>query len=121
MQGAAQIKSDLEQVKLDLEALDALRDLSSPRALVIRNGLPKRIAGREVVRGDIMMLAEGDYFRYNRLVSEYNTWVGDYNQDLEVYQKISDEYSRLAEHYNYIISHEHDREGTYRYLFGEQW
>ncbi|HNB03550.1 MAG TPA: hypothetical protein PLV88_04590 [Methanoregulaceae archaeon] len=68
-----------------------------------------------------MMLAEGDYFRYNRLVSEYNTWVGDYNQDLEVYQKISDEYSRLAEHYNYIISHEHDREGTYRYLFGEQW
>ena len=68
-----------------------------------------------------MMLAEGDYFRYNRLVSEYNTKVGDYNQDLEAYQKISDEYTRLAERYNYIISHEHDREGTYRYLFGEQW
>jgi Ca2+-transporting ATPase len=41
-------------------ALDALRDLSSPRALVIRDGQQKRIAGREVVRGDLMMLAEGD-------------------------------------------------------------
>ncbi len=41
-------------------ALDALRDLSSPRALVIRDGEQKRIAGREVVRGDIVVLAEGD-------------------------------------------------------------
>ena len=41
-------------------ALEALRDLSSPRALVIRDGQQKRIAGREVVRGDIMLLAEGD-------------------------------------------------------------
>ncbi len=41
-------------------ALDALRDLSSPRALVIRDGVQKRIAGREVARGDIVMLAEGD-------------------------------------------------------------
>lgn len=55
------------------------------------------------------MLAEGDYFRYNQMVSEYNARVR-YNQDLEAYQAISDEYSRLAERYNYIISHEHDRE-----------
>jgi Ca2+-transporting ATPase len=41
-------------------ALEALRDLSSPRALVIRNGERVRIAGREVVRGDIMFLTEGD-------------------------------------------------------------
>jgi Ca2+-transporting ATPase len=41
-------------------ALEALRDLSSPRALVIRGGQQKRIPGREVVRGDIIMLAEGD-------------------------------------------------------------
>ncbi|HYK15833.1 MAG TPA: cation-translocating P-type ATPase, partial [Burkholderiales bacterium] len=41
-------------------ALEALRDLSSPRALVLRDGVLKRIAGREVVRGDIMMLKEGD-------------------------------------------------------------
>jgi len=41
-------------------ALEALRDLSSPRALVIRDGQPKRVPGREVVRGDIVVLAEGD-------------------------------------------------------------
>src|SRR5450830_490388 len=41
-------------------ALDALRDLSSPRALVIRDGKQQRIAGREVVREDIILLSEGD-------------------------------------------------------------
>jgi len=40
--------------------LEALRDLTSPRALVIRGGERKRIAGREVVRGDFVVLAEGD-------------------------------------------------------------
>jgi Ca2+-transporting ATPase len=40
--------------------LNALRDLSSPRALVIREGQALRIAGREVVRGDLLLLAEGD-------------------------------------------------------------
>jgi Ca2+-transporting ATPase len=42
------------------KALDALRDLSSPRALVIRGGEKLRIAGREVVRDDIVLIAEGD-------------------------------------------------------------
>jgi Ca2+-transporting ATPase len=41
-------------------ALEALRDLSSPRALVIRDGKQQRIAGREVVREDIILLSEGD-------------------------------------------------------------
>ena len=41
-------------------ALEALRDLSSPRALVIRGGQQMRIAGREVVRGDVVILSEGD-------------------------------------------------------------
>jgi Ca2+-transporting ATPase len=40
--------------------LEALRDLTSPRALVIRDGERKRIAGREVARGDVVVLAEGD-------------------------------------------------------------
>ncbi|MEO8144283.1 MAG: cation-translocating P-type ATPase [Betaproteobacteria bacterium] len=40
--------------------LEALRDLTSPRALVIRDGERRRIAGREVVRGDFIVLAEGD-------------------------------------------------------------
>jgi len=41
-------------------ALEALRDLSSPRAMVLRDGARKRIAGRDVVRGDLLILAEGD-------------------------------------------------------------
>jgi Ca2+-transporting ATPase len=40
--------------------LEALRDLTSPRALVIRGGERKRIAGRDVVRGDLVILSEGD-------------------------------------------------------------
>lgn len=41
-------------------ALEALRDLSSPRALVIREGQQRRIPGREVVPGDILVVVEGD-------------------------------------------------------------
>jgi P-type Ca2+ transporter type 2C len=41
-------------------ALEALRNLSSPRALVIRDSEQKRIPGREVVCGDMLILAEGD-------------------------------------------------------------
>jgi len=41
-------------------ALEALKNLTSPRALVIRDGSERRIAGREVVRGDTIVLAEGD-------------------------------------------------------------
>jgi P-type Ca2+ transporter type 2C len=41
-------------------AIEALRDLTSPRALVIRDGRPQRVAGRDVVRGDLLKLSEGD-------------------------------------------------------------
>jgi Ca2+-transporting ATPase len=41
-------------------ALDALRDLSSPRALVVRDGAVTRVAGRDVVCGDVVLLREGD-------------------------------------------------------------
>ena len=40
--------------------LESLRDLTSPRALVVRDGMEKRIAGVDVVRGDLVILAEGD-------------------------------------------------------------
>ncbi|MEN6342166.1 MAG: cation-translocating P-type ATPase [Methanospirillum sp.] len=41
-------------------ALEALRSLASPRALVVRDGAPKRIPGREVVEGDLLVVSEGD-------------------------------------------------------------
>ncbi|WP_345971418.1 cation-translocating P-type ATPase [Sulfurimonas sp. HSL1-6] len=40
--------------------LEALRDMTSPRALVVRGGGQQRIPGREVVRGDMLVLVEGD-------------------------------------------------------------
>jgi Ca2+-transporting ATPase len=42
------------------KAVEALKKLSSPRALVIRDGKETRIAGREVVPNDIILLNEGD-------------------------------------------------------------
>ena len=51
---------DLYQQNKTERALEALRDLSSPRALAIRDGVRTRIAGRDVVCGDIVILTEGD-------------------------------------------------------------
>ena len=50
----------LYQERKTERALEALRDLSSPRALVIRGGERIRIAGRDVVPDDVVVLAEGD-------------------------------------------------------------
>nr|WP_240523312.1 cation-translocating P-type ATPase [Polaromonas sp. AER18D-145] len=50
----------LVQERKTQRALESLRDLSAPRALVIRDGQEQRIAGREVVLGDLLVLHEGD-------------------------------------------------------------
>ncbi|MCX6833647.1 MAG: cation-transporting P-type ATPase, partial [candidate division Zixibacteria bacterium] len=50
----------LYQERKTERALEALRDLTSPRASVIRGGEQRRIAGREVVTGDVVILHEGD-------------------------------------------------------------
>ncbi len=41
-------------------ALQSLKEMASPRVLVIREGKEIRISGREVVPGDLMVLSEGD-------------------------------------------------------------
>ncbi|MDO8350998.1 MAG: cation-translocating P-type ATPase [Gallionella sp.] len=48
------------QAQKSERVLEALRDLSSPRARVVRDGRQQRIAGREVVPGDLLLLGEGD-------------------------------------------------------------
>ena len=50
----------LYQARKTENALAALRDLSAPRALVVRDGEHVRIPGVEVVEGDVVILAEGD-------------------------------------------------------------
>jgi len=58
-------------------ALEALRDLSSPRALVIRDGEQKRIAGREVVVDDIMVLREGDRIPADAVLMDTSNFMVD--------------------------------------------
>jgi len=50
----------LVQERKTQRALESLRDLSAPRALVIRDGQEQRIEGQSVVRGDLLVLHEGD-------------------------------------------------------------
>ncbi|NTW22578.1 cation-translocating P-type ATPase [Candidatus Falkowbacteria bacterium] len=57
------------------KALQSLKDLSSPRALVIRGGKAKRIAGQEVVRGDVVVLSEGDRVPADALIEWSNNLV----------------------------------------------
>ena len=51
-------------------ALAALRDMTSPRARVLRDGLVQRIAGADLVCGDILLLAEGDRIAADALLLE---------------------------------------------------
>jgi len=50
----------LAQERKTQRALESLRELSAPRALVIRGGEEVRIPGREVVVGDLLVLHDGD-------------------------------------------------------------
>lgn len=50
----------LHQERKTENALKALQNLSSPRARVIRSGQQSRVAGRDVVCGDIVIVSEGD-------------------------------------------------------------
>lgn len=50
--------------------LKALRDLSSPSALVIRSGVRRKISARDLVCGDLLVLSEGDRVPADALVLE---------------------------------------------------
>jgi len=50
----------LVQQRRSERSLAALRDLSSPRAWVLRDGKPAQIPARELVVGDLVLLAEGE-------------------------------------------------------------
>jgi Ca2+-transporting ATPase len=58
-------------------ALEALKNLSSPRALVIRDGEQQRIPGREVVVGDVLLLSEGDRVPADSIILSSNNLMVD--------------------------------------------
>ena len=65
------------QARKTERALEALRDLSSPRALVIRDGVEMRIAGRDVVRGDLVVMKEGDRVPADAMLLECSDFSAD--------------------------------------------
>lgn len=65
------------QAQKSERVLEALRDLSSPRARVMRDGKALRIAGREIVPGDLLLLAEGDRVAADALLLECNDLFAD--------------------------------------------
>lgn len=57
--------------------LEALRDLSAPRALVVRDSERVRIAGRDVVQGDTLVLEQGDRVAADALLVEAHDFQAD--------------------------------------------
>ncbi len=57
--------------------LEALRDLSAPRAMVLRDGERIRVAGREVVLGDLLVLEQGDRVAADALLLEAQDFQAD--------------------------------------------
>ncbi|MGE5088209.1 MAG: cation-translocating P-type ATPase [Candidatus Levyibacteriota bacterium] len=58
-------------------ALEALRELASPRTQVLRDGHWKTVAGREVVMGDVIMVREGDRVPADALLMSANNVTAD--------------------------------------------
>jgi Ca2+-transporting ATPase len=65
------------QAQKSEKVLAALRDLSSPRARVIRDGKYQRIAGRCVVTGDLLLLTEGDRVAADAVLLSCNDLLAD--------------------------------------------
>ena len=65
------------QAHKSARVLEALRDLSSPRALVMRDGQRLRIAGREVVPGDLLLLSEGGRVAADAVLLSCNDLLAD--------------------------------------------
>lgn len=83
------------------KALAELKNLSSPRAMVIRDGEMKKIAGREVVKDDIIIVVEGDRIPADAIILEATNFLvdeslltGESMSVRKVAGKISDEFRR---------------------------
>ena len=74
---AISIAITLYQQRKSEKAIDALKDLSSPRALVIRDGIKQRIASKEVALGDLLALEEGSRIPADALLIECHDFLVD--------------------------------------------
>lgn len=60
------------------KSLDSLKELSSPKAKVLRDGLKKEVASKDVVPGDILILEAGDMVVADgRIIENYSLQVNE--------------------------------------------
>ena len=59
------------------KVLETLRDLTSPRATVIRDGQRQQVAGRDLVRGDLIALTEGERIAADAILLSANDLMTD--------------------------------------------
>jgi Ca2+-transporting ATPase len=67
----------LYQERKTERALDELKKLASPKATVIRNGIRKKIPGREVVPGDVIVISEGNNIPADALLLQSSHLLAD--------------------------------------------
>ncbi|HEY8880667.1 MAG TPA: cation-translocating P-type ATPase [Roseateles sp.] len=65
------------QARRSERALDALRDLAAPQVRVVRGGVVRRIAARDLVPGDVFLLSEGERVAADGIVREAATLAVD--------------------------------------------
>ena len=60
------------------KSLDALKELSAPKAKVLRDGIKKEIASKEIVPGDVLLLEAGDMIAADgRIIANYSLQVNE--------------------------------------------
>lgn len=60
------------------KSLDSLKELSAPKAKVLRNGIRKEVASKEIVLGDVLLLEAGDIIVADgRIIENYSLQVNE--------------------------------------------
>lgn len=71
------ILGTVQYVKAE-KSLDSLKELSAPKAKVLRDGIKKEIASKEIVPGDVILLEAGDMIVADgRIIANYSLQVNE--------------------------------------------
>lgn len=71
------ILGTVQYVKAE-KSLDSLKELSAPKAKVLRDGIKKEIASKEIVPGDVLLLEAGDMIAADgRIIANYSLQVNE--------------------------------------------
>lgn len=92
------------------KSLDSLKQLSAPKAKVLRNGIKKEVASKEIVPGDVLLLEAGDMIVADgRIIENYSLQVNESSltgestnvdkKDEEIVHEVA-----LGDRYNMVFS-----------------